>query len=240
MKDFNTFLTELALTLRVNDTLNPKLWDGFTLKPEVRKALLVFAASWQKYAKIPDDCIKDVLFLGGNANYNYTDHSDIDVHLYIDKAALGDSDFIDDYLSNKKTLWTLLHPTIKVRGYQLEPYAQGLDEVSPVGAGVFSLRKNKWIQKPKATGGDWLRKGELNRKVEKYVKAINFALKNDTGLESMKLIKDKIVEGRRAGIKQYGEFAMDNLVFKELRNLGMLSTITTYIRTKEDATLSLE
>jgi len=113
------------------------------LKPEVRKALLKFADTWADYASIPKNLIQDVIMVGGNVNYNYTDKSDIDVHLIIDRNKLGQRRLVDDYLQSKKVLWTLTH-NVKVYGYSLEPYAQDPVTSYPKGQGVFSLKDNKW------------------------------------------------------------------------------------------------
>jgi hypothetical protein len=78
MLSFAEFLSE-DLTLRYHNTLNQKLFDGETLKPEVRITLINIAKAWQKSAMIPDSIVKDIIFTGGNANFNYTKYSDIDV-----------------------------------------------------------------------------------------------------------------------------------------------------------------
>ena len=74
----------VKLTLEYHETLNPKLWDGQTLKSEVAKKLLMIAQTWAGFAKIPVKAISDIIVVGGNANYNYTPFSDIDLHVVVD------------------------------------------------------------------------------------------------------------------------------------------------------------
>jgi hypothetical protein len=45
---------------------------------------------------------------------------------------------------------------------------------------------------------------------------------------------------RRAGLDRAGEWSVENVVFKILRNLGLIDQITEKIRELEDAELSLE
>ena len=45
---------------------------------------------------------------------------------------------------------------------------------------------------------------------------------------------------RKAGLERAGEWSTENLVFKILRNLGLIDEITDKIRELEDQELSLE
>lgn len=245
MKNFEKYLTELSVSLQYHDELNPKLWNNFKLDPVIRKKLLQFAAVWQKFANIPDECIQDIILVGGNANYNYTSFSDIDVHLFIDKSKVipgvkADSEFLSDYLKDKKLLWTMTYPLVRIKGLPLEPYAQGLDETFPPGQGVFSLKNNKWLQKPVKEKHDWQHDKRLEHKVEEYIKMIDRVIEKKMPAEAMEAIKKKIVQGRRDGIKANGEFAFENLVFKELRNQAYLQKMTDYINTGFQKNLSLD
>ena len=101
---FSDYLAELKLTLQYHDELNPKIWKSTDkLNPEVRKALIKFAHAWAEFAKIPKSMIQDIVMTGGNANYNYTNKSDIDVHVIVDRSKLfSDPKFVEEYLQDKK------------------------------------------------------------------------------------------------------------------------------------------
>jgi hypothetical protein len=45
---------------------------------------------------------------------------------------------------------------------------------------------------------------------------------------------------RQAGLERAGEWSVENLVFKIIRNLGLIDEITDLIRELEDQELSLE
>ena len=82
-------------TLELHKDLNPKLWRCTPLSKdicppgkldqEIKNKLISLAYYWAEYAKLDKNIIKDIILTGGNANYNYTDSSDLDVHLLIDK-----------------------------------------------------------------------------------------------------------------------------------------------------------
>ena len=112
MNQFTNYLVEQSkLTLEYHEELNSKFWDGTNLKPEVRKHLLMIANKWAIFAKIPKSGIKDIILTGGNANFNYTKFSDLDVHLIVDFNTVSecDKDFVGEFLVDKKTVWELTH-----------------------------------------------------------------------------------------------------------------------------------
>ena len=232
-------LHETKISLEYHSELNPKLWDGAKLKTEVREALLKFGYTWAKFAKIPENTILDVIMTGGNANYNYTPKSDIDVHLVIDRNALGSNrEFVDEYLQDKKVLWTLTHD-IKILGYSLEPYAQDNTERYPENQGVYSLKNSRWIQFPNKGNYDWQNDLGLKRKVIFYKHLIDSIINNKMGISTVNDLKAKIKNMRSAAIAKGGEFSFENLVFKELRNRGYLDKLNKYEQTMKDKELSL-
>ena len=241
MNTFLQFFNEFESTLQYHDELNPKLWDGKKLKQEVRKQLLKIANYWIDFAEIPDEAILDIIMTGGNSNYNYTKFSDIDVHIIVKKKkiAVCDADLLDDYLRDKKTIWSLNHD-IKVYGYNVELYAQDVDEPTSVDQGIFSLEKNKWISEPRKEKVN-LKNPQIARKVTHYKHVIDYFIKTKTDdIEKMNEFKDRLKNMRSASIQKGGEFSVENLVFKELRNSGYLDKFSDYIIDAEDKKLSLK
>jgi hypothetical protein len=237
--NFSQYITELKLQLQYHSELNPKLWDDFQLKPQVRDKLLQFAEVWREFAKIPKNAVKEVILLGGNANYNYTDMSDLDVHLVVDKSLIAkDNPLLDDYLQDKKQMWTMAHK-ITILGYGLEPYAQDQSVQYPKNQGVYSLTNDEWICKPVFIGDEMIKDPYLKKKVKFYMHMIDDMIKNHVDLDSVKHFKEKLRDMRGAAIKRGGEFSFENLVFKELRNQGYLDKLSAYQRTNQDQELSL-
>lgn len=230
---------DLKLTLRYNNNLNPKFWVGEAIKPEVREALLRIAEEWAEFANIPNRAIIDVILVGGNANYNYTRYSDLDLHLLVNKEDIADCpDLIDDYLRDKKQLWSLTHD-IKIYGHDVELYAQDRRDPVPSGQGVFSLTNSFWIRRPVYQEVD-LSDPCITRKVQQYMEKIDFLIDNKADdRDAFEKLKEKLRDMRASSIQRGGEFAVENLVFKELRNRGYLDKLSNHLRNLKVASLSL-
>jgi hypothetical protein len=240
MKTFINFLQEASdLTLKYHDALNAKLWDGDKLKSDVKTKLLEIGNAWAEFANIPQEAIKDIILVGGNANFNYTDFSDIDLHLLIDKDELPDCpELIDDYFKDKKQLWALSHD-ISIYGHDVELYAQDVNAEFPANQGVYSLTQDNWMVPPTRQEVN-LEDPSLVKKINDYMDKINGLMDSNSDAEAFKKLKKKFGEMRKAGIKKAGEFSQENLIFKELRNKGYLDRMNQYIKSKEDEKLSLK
>lgn len=231
----------IKLSLQYHDELNPKLWVKNDLKEDVRQKLLEIAKKWQEFAKIPDSAVHDIVITGGNVNRNYTDLSDIDVHFLIDTKPIPikDPELLEDYMKAKKDLWAKNHD-IRVKGYPIELYAQDINKETPTSQGVFSIMNNQWVVEPENLHLNFDNDFNLRAKVREHMRKIDSVLDNNESLETAKSVKRKITELRGESIKKSGEFAIPNLVFKELRNNGYLQKISDYIKDREDQQLSLE
>lgn len=239
-KTFKEHLEEsISLTLQYHDTLNPNLWDNNKIKEDVKNKLLQIANVWTDFAKISPEAIKDVLVVGGNANFNYTPFSDIDLHILVDKEKIADCpEILDEYLKDKKQLWSHSHD-IKIYDHDVEIYAQDVTEQVPVNQGCYSLVSDSWINEPKREEVN-LDDPELAIKIEEMKNKIDDMILSKASDESFKKLKQKFREMRSAGLKKAGEYSMENLIFKELRNLGYLDKLNDYIISSQDEKLSLK
>jgi hypothetical protein len=230
---------DLKLTLRYHNQLNPKFWVGESIKPEVKEALLRIAEEWAQFAKIPTSAIQDVILVGGNANYNYTKYSDLDLHLLVRKEEIADCpELIDDYLRDKKQLWSLTHD-IKIYGHDVELYAQDRNDPVPSGQGVFSLQNSLWLRRPVYQEVN-LSDRAITCKTMKYMEMIDFLIDNRADdRDAFEKLKEKLREMRSSSIQRGGEFAVENLVFKELRNRGYLDKLSSHLRNLKVSSLSL-
>jgi len=231
-------LTELddAIDLSAyHDKLNPKLWADGRLHPEVRAAMLKIAKAFYEFVGVTMPVL-DITFTGSNAAFNYTDFSDIDIHIitrYDDVGATADNLF-----STKKALWSNTHD-IKIKGYAVELYVE--DEKNPVTAlGVWSLRRNKWVNMPSYRTPD-VDDSVIRAKVEELEFEINDYLKSDDvdSGEITKLI-DKLKTMRKAGLAKGGEFSVENLAFKAIRNAGYIDKLLKARLHADDVKLTLE
>jgi hypothetical protein len=219
-------------SLQYHKELNPRLWDAGRLRPEVTKAMMRVISAWVEHAKIPPDSIIDYYFTGANANYNYTPSSDCDVHVIVDqeklKSALGimRDETLEWYLRNEKTIWTLHHPDVRVRGYPVEPYAQMSDEPVPEGQGAWSLMRGAWVTEPSMLESDPTCNLAIERKADQMEHEIDKMVDGRADDEAIALFKERLFAMRSVGLRTGGgEFSLQNLVFKELRNRGALEKL---------------
>lgn len=225
-----------------NKMLNKVLWDNNSLKQDVLQGMNKIADSFIDFLKIDKKSIVDVIFTGSNCGYTYHVGSDIDIHILIDFEMICDSCkgmSIQDCFKAKKTLWNEQHD-IKIKNYTVELYAGDKDDDIPTGAGVFSIRKNKWIQKPER-----IQISLDNNLVYKKAKDIEDRIDNlinskSNNLDSLNKIKDKIKDMRKAGLEKAGEYAIENLAFKQIRDDGYLEKFMDYINNIEDMQLTIE
>jgi tRNA nucleotidyltransferase/poly(A) polymerase len=215
------------IDIEYHKKLNPKFWLNNHLKTNVRKKLLALAKFYFRQLDLGVK-LKDIIFTGSLANYNYTNLSDIDLHLIIDyKELTDDEEFAKEFFGDKRALWADSNE-IKINGYPVEIYVQDESELSSKGMGsLYSLLKNKWIKKPKYNLPN-VDKHLITKKVNQYLDILNkISLMKDSRkkLENYKKVMEKIKTNRRESTKKEGEFSVDNLVFKILRNKKILDII---------------
>jgi hypothetical protein len=239
LKSYSTLLKEAYLSY--HKQLNQKLFDGEVLRPDVKEVLMKNAQTWIKFARIPENSISDIIFTGGNAQFNYTKYSDIDIHIVIDKkmlTAFSDSDTIDDYLSDKKTLWATSR-NIKIKGYTVEMYAQDIND-HLVASGVYSLLHDDWVNKPVHGKYDFKHDSALITKVKELKDTIDNMIENRYPYSEFDIMKEKLRNMRKDALSSGDEFSFGNLVFKSLRNDGILDKMNAYLKSLKDKELSLE
>ena len=151
----------------------------------------------------------------------------------VDKAKIKCQGLIDDYLQSKKQLWALTHD-ITVKGQPVELYAQDFRDPFREGQGVYSLKSNGWLQEPKQ-----VKFNSKSPEVVNKVKDLSFQIdslinSNSDDIDAFKDIKRRLKIMRSTAIEKGGEYAPENLAFKELRNRGTLDRMNKYLRNLED------
>jgi len=227
-----------TISLRFTDVLNPVFWIGDSLRPEVREALMRFAKAFADYVDLDDRAISDVILLGGNAGYNYTVMSDLDVHIVVDPKYIPDCnpDLLDEFYMDKKTLWELTH-NVTILGARAEPYIERPGVTRKKSQGVYSLMKQTWIQKPEKME-DELDENELEKKVKNLKHKIDTFIKSEDP-EALKSLVKRLRVGRTVSLQKYGEYGFENMVFKELRNQGYIDKVRSTVVNLKSRSLSL-
>ncbi len=228
-----------------NDELNPKFWDRYKNKNGdtewvfdglVRKKLLRISEDfYSKFKDLLGDLpIEDIQLTGSLANYNYTDKSDLDVHILVDFGKVDSpKDILKAAVDGIRFMWNLRHDVI-IRGHDVELYLQDVNEPH-TSTGLYSLKDNKWIKKPKFDPPQ-VDEQDVNKKYESIVSEINqleskLVTSSSLPKEAKEMykrlgrLKEKIQKMRKESLSKQGEFSVGNLTFKLLRNNGYIGKI---------------
>jgi len=215
-------LTEILKEYTLNTTLNPNVWVNGKIKPKLLDALIKIAQTFYKDLDITAP-LKDIILTGSSANYNWTKYSDIDLHLLIDFSNLNDPDISKKYFDSKKTEFNEKY-NLKYKTQPIEVYVQDINEPH-AALGVYSLLDQNWIKKPKREDIN-ISDSEIDKKAQPLIDKINDLLNNpSTTSQDIKQLKTKIKQFRQNGLEDKGEYSLENLAFKKLRNEGYLEKL---------------
>lgn len=222
-------------------TLNPLIWnnadnDNFasiTLLPAIHLKLIRIANLFIHSIKLKDLHIKDLIFTGSLANYNWSEFSDIDLHVVVDKSKIDvDTEILDDYFNIKKEAFNSKHD-IKIKSFDVELYIQDSEE-EHTAQGVYSIVFDKWLREPSKDHKN-IDKAAIKLKVKDFITKIN-AIKDMVAseenpkdiIDAIQTLKDKIKKYRKSGLSSNGEYSDENLVFKYLRRTNYLENLSDY------------
>lgn len=225
---FNGWINE---KVEYNRDLCPKFWEEGKMDQAIRAKLLAVADDFWSSLKL-EVPIMDIQLTGSIANFNWNKDSDLDVHIIIDFAQIdGNLELVRKALDGQRFMWNLRHPVI-LRGHDVECYVQHKDE-QHVASGLFSILRDRWIVVPKWNEPTFDQKDvdEKMRVIKAEIKMVKVKAISAEGDEAQNLhdyldrIKKKIMNDRKEGLAKGGEFAVENLVFKELRRDGTIEEI---------------
>lgn len=216
-------------------SLNPVIWEGDSLKPEVRTTLLKIAEAFYAFLKV-DVPVIDVVLSGSQANFNYTQSSDLDLHVIIDFNQVNCDIAVLEFFDAKRKLWKEQH-SIDIYNIPVEAYVEDLN--NPAISAFYSLRKNAWVRRPVKVNDKSIDEDEIERVSLLWIKIITSVLK-EKDAEHINHVKNLLATYRKIGLAKQGEFGIPNLVFKSLRNTGVINMLVTASRTLFDKRLSLD
>jgi len=208
--------------LEFHDTLNPDLWeihhratDGLpVLKADVRARLLSDAKTFISKLADPQIRILDIILTGSNAAYNYTPLSDIDVHIITDFSKLDYARVASEYFADKKKIWETKY-NIMVKGHPVEFYVQDVNDPL-VANGEYSLVTNRWIKLPGRIPPPEDDRA-LKAKVESLKARISKAI-HSKDIAKIHALQVRLKKMRMSGLQHGGEYSVENLAYKILRN----------------------
>jgi len=238
---------KLTEAIEKHDSLNSKLFTKEELlKDKVRDKMLEIVDTFLADLKEQDIKIKvdDILLIGSNASYNYTKDSDIDLHILANaKAAKYTTEVANALYSAYRSLFNK-SLDISIYDIPLEIFVETEDSTR-VSNGIYSVKKNKWVKKPVKEDIPEYDKEALAALVDKWEEKCKKLIddikadKLDNETRVVKMLEDIYDKLRKKGVAK-GEYAIENLAFKELRNKGYLDQLKEYRNELTSKRLSLE
>ena len=237
-------LKSILSSFHLQDELNPKIWESSDkMSPKVRERLLEIAYEFIEFLGV-DVVISDVVMTGSLANYNWSQYSDVDLHLIADFEQFSEKELplYEELFELKKTLFNDRH-NIKIYGYDVELYVQ--DDVKAFSSGEYSVLFDEWKKKPKKEKVE-IDTELIKNKSEHWMKIIDEVIDNlddksmESGVDSINKIKDKLKKYRTSGLEKGGEMSDENLVFKVLRRNGYIGKLFNFKTEYQDKKLSLK
>jgi hypothetical protein len=249
-KNWKNFLEELVdpdlidiSSLKMKDSLTPELWENKILKSDIADGLYQIAKEFFETLQLnPNIKIKDVTLTGSLATYNWSDLSDLDLHILIDFDELEERELMEDYFRAKIRIWNKAHK-ILVKGYEVEIYIQDWNEPHYAN-GIYSILYNEWIKEP-SRFRDEIDFETVKKKAAHMMEEIDavyelYAEKDyRSALRAAEFLMDRIKRYRRSGLKTDGINSVENLVFKVLRRNDYLRKLSSLKILSYDKTMSI-
>lgn len=242
--------TKILSSFHIKDELNPEIWTNpdspsdTKMKEEIRLQLIEIADKFIEFLGY-DIFVQDITMTGSLANYNWSEYSDIDLHIMYDYKESGpEEELFKDLFKLKKTLFNSTHD-ITVKGYEVELYVQDTNEPH-YSTGVYSVLYDEWIEEPEQENVS-IDTDVIKGKVEQWQDMIDTVIEDvekgdedlESSIEKIDKLKDKIKKYRQCGLEDEGEYSYENLVFKFLRRNGYIQKLFDFQNDLLDKSLSL-
>lgn len=225
-------------SFKKKDKLVPSIWkDDDTLDSKVRLKLLDIADDFWEFVNLKWVEPKGIILTGSICNFNWSEFSDIDLHLIVDFDDIDDrTDFVRDYMDAKKNEWNNEHKDLKIMGYPVELYVQNIDEM-PESGGIYDLEENAWLRKPnyediKSIGLDKFSIKEKAAMIMTIIDDMWYALKTTDDMYDIRQLDDdasdlwkKVKAMRKDSLAKNGESGPGNIVYKVMRRMGYLDKL---------------
>lgn len=223
-------------SFKPQDNLTNSLWHDGELDPKVRLRLLDISDDFIEFLGIEDVKPVDIRLTGSICNYNWSDQSDIDVHIVYDFKEIDDDvELVENYVDSKKNEWNDMHDSLTIYGFNVEFYVEDKTQID-VSAGEYSLEKGEWIKTPDKESITLRHIGTIKNMsakimtiIDDYYDMFHYVMDDmhkleelDEELESLRVFLKNL---RSQQLDQDGEMAVGNIVYKVLRRTGYLDTL---------------
>ena len=214
-------------SFKPRETLSSDIWENDKINSRVRLQLLDIADDFIDFLGFDDAKHKDVVLTGSICNFNWSEQSDIDMHIIYDFEDISDNvELIRAYADAKKNEWNDMHESLTIYGFNVELYVEDVKEKA-VSKGVYSLERNEWLQKPSHEGmelPDTAEVQEIASEIATMIEELEEsyeACEIDSDLERLLNASEGLIgyvhSMRKKQLGSNGEMSVGNIVYKYLR-----------------------
>jgi hypothetical protein len=240
---------KIVRSFETKDSLCQKIFDkdvdSFKMNKEIRKRLIEISDNFIESLGV-EFFIHDIVLTGSLANYNWSEYSDVDLHIIIDYSDIKGNDGSESFLSiikeffdAKKNIWNEKHD-IKIKEFDVEVYVQDINEPH-ISSGVYSVLNNEWLIEPKKESPN-IDDRKILEKGEEFGKKIDTItdLGDDKNvITKIEELRKKLKKFRQSGLETGGEYSYENLTFKLLRRNGYIKKLLDFKNQITDKKLSI-
>ena len=233
---------QIVKSFETKETLSDQIFEErkghFVMRDEIKKRLLDVSNDFIESLGV-EFFIHDIVLTGSLANYNWSQYSDVDLHILIDfEESKYEMDILKEFFDAKKNVWNEKHDII-IKGYDVEVYVQDVNE-EHISSGVYSILHNKWIIEPEKDKPN-IDDRKILEKGEEFGKRIDHLTKNpkEITIDQLEDLRKKIKEFRQSGLESGGEYSYENLTFKLLRRNGYIQKLLRLKTQLKDRKLSI-
>jgi hypothetical protein len=210
--------------------LDPRIWDGTTMRPDVRQMTLTVVDRVVRTSGIEGLTVDAVELFGSNASYEYDDTSDFGVHVFAHSASFpaeqldGLLRLLNDDVERRQ------EGRITFNGVPLEVtfHAERTDNYRPrPGIGQYSISQGRWIEMP-TRQPDRFDRAQMDTDLKGFIGAYNDLVStyaaNRKGFDCARFgdLDARLGEYRNSGfVNGFGGRSTHNLTYRALRRLNV-------------------
>lgn len=210
---------------------NEEIWEGEggKLRSKARKALLELAQAFWREVEHGAARVKDVTFSGSLAGDRWTQDSDVDLHLVVERGDdLDDEKMAEEYFRARSRMWNSKH-SLELAGHPIELYIQD-SEAPHHSAKIYSVLKDKWVKRDEQ--GEYPTADEVKRKAKPIASDVLGLVKRldeeptEELLDKADKMSERLRKLRQAGLESEGESSLENLAYKALKRAGYMEKLS--------------
>lgn len=210
--------------------LDPRIWDGTTMRPDVREMTLQVVDRVVRTSGIDGLTVDEVELFGSNASYEYDETSDFGVHVFAHSTSLSTAqlDGLLGLLNDDVERRQEGHITFNGVPLEVTFHAERTENYrSRQGIGQYSISEGTWIEPP-AKQPDRFDRAQMNTDMTTFIGAYNdlvtayFANKKGFDCAKFGALDDRLGEYRNTGFANgFGSRSTQNLTYRALRRLNV-------------------